>query len=433
MKKTRTFKAIAIAAVAATTFALTGCIGTGPDDSERSTLGVIPTDIKADLNLLLEGLLDSDILIDLIPEFNKVYPNIKISTEVVGYDQMRDKLVASFQSPTPTYDIMVLDNPWYLDFTNAGFLEPLTERIANTPGFDHDDYSEPLRNILEFDGEVYAIPFFNYTMGYIYREDVFDEAGVDVPATLDELVATSKALDTNDRAGIALMPQRGYKIMEEWMNYLYAAGGALYDEAGNANLDSPEAKKALESYISLYNDSAPANSLSWGFDEALRSMASGNSTSMVTYNFIVNDLNQEGGVTGDLAGKFGIAPMPGGKGVLGEWAYSIPANSSNSDAAWAFISWIASKEIDAIRVKAGGSATRTSTLERDDITSTGLDEEYWSTIKHLLSNSAPLTDKPNAEEMIQAVGTELNAAVAGLKSVDDALADANEAITRIQG
>lgn len=59
--------------------------------------------------------------------------------------------------------------------------------------------------------------------------------------------------------------------------------------------------------------------------------------------------------------------------------------------------------------------------------------EYYRTVEQLLANSAPLSQGPSGEEMIQAVGTELNEAVAGTKSVDDALAAAQAEAERIQG
>ncbi len=37
----------------------------------------------------------------MVADFNKDYPDIKVDIEQLTYDQMRDKLVSSFQSSTP--------------------------------------------------------------------------------------------------------------------------------------------------------------------------------------------------------------------------------------------------------------------------------------------------------------------------------------------
>ena len=415
----------------ATALIAAGCAtGTG-SESESTGVGEVSTDTAATVRILMEAVPDTDIVQGMIADFNSEYPDITIEIETLGFDQMRDKLIASFQSSDPTYDLIVADNPWMDDFAPAGFLEPLDERIANTPGFDHEDFFGPLREIANVDGVTYGVPFYNYALGYLFNERVLSEAGVPVPTTLDELVAASKALTTGDQTGLAMQPQRGYKIFEEWANFLFAAGGTIYNEDGSGALDSPQAQAALEAYVDLYNSAAPANSLNWAFDEAFRSVSTGQSAAMVSYNWNLPALNSAD--SGPEAGNFKLATMPGGKQVLGSWSWAIPSNSAEADAAWAFVSWITSKEIDVKRVIAGGAAVRESTLQNDSVLAEGFGEDYYAAIIAILSNSAPLSEGPGGEEMIQAVGTELSEAVAGTKSVEDALKAANDAINSIQG
>ncbi len=428
----------ALAAVGALTLSLAGCV-TGSQDRSSSTptaggsTGEIAKDHSGTVRIIMESVNDTDVIESLIPEFNKEYPNISIDIDSMVYDQMRDKIVASVQSPEPAYDLFATDNPWFTDFSQAGFLQPLDERIAATPDFDNADYFQPLLDITTVDGVQYGVPYMNYAVGYVYRKDVFADAGLEVPGTLDELVTTVKSLTKDGKYGIALQPQRGYKIMEEWVGWLFAAGGSVYDAEGNASLDTPEAHKALEAYIDVFNNAAPKNSLNWMFDDAQRSVASGDSASLISYNFALPLLNEEGGISGDRAGEFTLVPMIGGKSVLGSWSWSIPTNSGDPDAAWAFVSWLGSKDVDAQRVIAGGSPVRESTLEREDVLTEGYGADYLNAIKAMLANSDQISHGANSEEMIQAVGTELNEAVAGTKSVDQALKDANAAIIRIQG
>lgn len=161
-------------------------------------------------------------------------------------------------------------------------------------------------------------------------------------------------------------------------------------------------------------------------------MATGNAAQMVGYNWNLPALNDQSGASGQLAGDFALAPMPGGKQVLGSWSWAIPTNSDAPDAAWAFTSFITSPEIDAERVKAGGAAIRQSSIEDSQVQKSGFGKEYYETVGEILSDSEPLCTGLNCDEMIQAVGTELNAAVAGKKSVEDALSSANDAAERIQ-
>ncbi len=427
---------VVVAGLAAAAVTLAGCAGTGGssnDDTVESSLGDIPTDTSGAIRVLMEEVPDADIVEELVADFNSEYPDIKVDIEKLSYDQMRDKLVASFRAPEPAYDLIIVDNPWMQDFAGAGFLQPIDKRIANTSDYEADDFFSPLSEINEADGKTYAVPFYNYALGLIYRSDLYEKTGTEPPADLDQLLASAKKLNSGDMAGIAMQPQRGYKIFEEWGNWLFAAGGEIYDSSGAPSLNTAEAKVALESYIAAYENSAPKNSLSWGFDEANRSVAAGKSAQMISYNWSLPSLNDTDGAAGDLAGKFALAPMPGGKQVLGSWNWAIPSNSADGDAAWAFISHITSKSVDVERVKRGGAAIRQSTLSDDEVLADGgFGKEYYEAVEKILSNAEPLCTGLNCDEMIQAVGTELNAAVAGKKSVEDALNDANEAAKKIQ-
>lgn len=421
------------AIIAATSLILAGCAGSGGSGEQSSSgLGEIPTDTNATVRVLMENVPDTDIVKGLVGQFNQKYPDIKVDIETMTFDQMRDRLVSSFQASQPAYDLIVVDNPWMDDFADAGFLQPLSDRIAATPDYQPEDFFSSLTAITDVEGTTYGVPFYNYALGYIYNTGDLTSAGQSVPTDLDALVSTSQRLKSADRAGIAMQPQRGYKIFEEWANWLFAAGGSIYGEDGKPSLDTPEAARALDAYIETYETAAPANSLSWGFDEAFRSVSSGMAASMIGYNWNLPALNDPEGASAERAGQFALAPIPGGKSALGSWSWAIPANSGAADAAWAFASWVTSPEIDAQRVAAGGAVIRESSLNNPQVLADGYGADYYKTVGEILADAAPLTQGKGGEEMIQAVGTELNDAAAGNKSVADALRDAQAAAERIQ-
>lgn len=399
-------------------FLLVGC-GGGSEDQGGEASG--------EVRIIMEEVPDTDVVQGMLEDFNQQHPDIEVSIEALPYDQMRDRIVSSFLAPEPTYDLIVVDNPWMYDFASSDYLEPLDDRIEAAGGdYDYEDFAEPVRSIAEVDGQTYGVPFYNYGLGLIYREDLFEQANLEPPTTLAELQDAAEQLDQGDRAGIAMQPQRGYKIFEEWANWLFAAGGQIQDEDGNIMLDSPEAREALDSYIATYECCAPSNSLNWAFDEALRATSSGNAAMMVSYNWMLPTLNDPEGPAGDLAGEFALAEVPGGEAVLGAWYWSIPKNSANKEAAWTFVRWITSPEQAVERVSMGGAPVRNSVMENETVWEEGYGEDYYKTVQAILQDSAPLADGPRAEETIQAVGTELNAAVAGQQSVDEAVTGAAE-------
>lgn len=386
-----------------------------------------PVKVKGTVRVIMEEVPDTDIVKGLLPAFQQQYPGVDVKIEALPYDQMRDRIVSSFLASSPTYDLIIVDNPWMTDFAKGGFLQPLDDRIAATPGFDLQDFSEPLRDIADVDGKTYGIPFYNYALALVYRTDLYRAAGLTPPKTLDELKQAAAKLTTGGRAGIAMQPQKGYKIFEEWGNYLLAAGGSIQDASGKVTLDSPEARQALRTYIDIYESSAPKNSLNWGFDEAIRSVSSDKAAQLISYNWTLPTVQKSGK-------PFSIAEVPGGRAILGAWYWGVPKNSATEDAAWAFVSWIASREHEKERVIKGGAPVRNSALDDPAVWKQGLGENYYKTVKAILEDAVPLADGANAEEMINVVGAQLNAAVAGQKSVDDAIstaaADAQKVLDR---
>ena len=386
----------------------------------------------ADLHIIIEEVPEYDIVRTLTERFMAEHPDITVTFDAMPFDAMRDRILTSSLAPSAVYDVIIVDNPWMEQFAQGGYLLPLDDRIAETPDYDFEDFFEPLRDVATVDGTIYGVPYYNYALGLIVRQDIFDEQGLAVPTTLEEYVAVAQALTTDEMSGVAMQPQRGYKIMEEWTNWLYAAGGSVTDETGAVTVNSPEAARALELYIETYNTAAPADSVNWGFDEALRSVASGRSATMLSYNWMLPTLNAEGGIAGDLAGNFRLHEVPGGEAVLGAWFWSIAANTDDADAAWTYISWLTSQAVDRDRVVAGGAPTRNSVVSDPAVWEAGFGEDYYATVQAILEDAAPLATGPHAEEVIEIVGTQLSAAVSGQASVQDALDAAARGIERIR-
>lgn len=413
----RNHKQLILLLVSAVVVAACGTTGSGDSAVTSTATGTESVTLK----VIMEEVPDTDIVQQMLADF-ETESGTKVEVEALPYDQMRDRIVTSSLAPTPTYDVIIVDNPWMIDFVNGGYILALDDYIDGTAGYDYEDFAAPLRQIGEVDGSVYGVPFYNYALAMIYRSDLIDQA----PTTIEEYQALVAGFEGGDVAGLAMQPQRGYKIFEEWANWLYAFGGRLTDDAGEVVFDSEEARVALQAYIDTYNASAPSDSLNWGFDEALRSVAGGEAASMISYNWMLPTLNKTDGPAGDLAGSFEVAEVPGGVAVLGAWHWAISATAENPDAAWEFISWISGAEKERQRVISGGAPTRSSVMSDPDVWEQGFGQHYYETVAAILEDAIPLASGPNAEEVIEIVGAHLNAAVAGIESVDEAIAAAAE-------
>ena len=421
--RTQTLKVLIAAAgtpllaMASTAHAATNCEGSNFNSP-------VPTDTAGVVKVVAEDVTDTDFVKALIPAFNKVYPNISIEIEGAAYDVIRDQQIASLQRSEGTQNLMQVDTSWVAEYHEAGFLEDLTAAIGCLgPDYDYDDFAASFRLIGQVDGAVLAVPFYSYPTGFVYRKDLWETP----PTTLDELVEGAIARHSDEIAGLALQQKQGFVIMEEWNAYLLAAGGQLRQDDGSWTIDSAEARTALEAYIKVSQNAAPEASLNWGFDETIRAASSGKASALSTYGWVVPIVNAEGTATEDM---FALAPFPGGRGTGGTWSWGIPTNAVNKDAAWAFISWLTAPEQDKARTIPGGAPVRDSVMNDPEVWEKGVSKEYYETFAKVAADSVPMCLGTGCAEAIEAVGVEINAAVAGLKSIDDALADAQRAAER---
>ena len=127
------------------------------------------------LTIIIEQVPDYDIVAKLTPEFEAANPDIKIVWDAMPYDAMRDKILTSFLAPEGTYDIIIVDNPWMDEFPAAGFLTDITDYVNNTPNYNFEDFEAPIRDLTLQDGKIYAVPYLNYAVGLIVRQDLFDD------------------------------------------------------------------------------------------------------------------------------------------------------------------------------------------------------------------------------------------------------------------
>jgi ABC-type glycerol-3-phosphate transport system substrate-binding protein len=369
------------------------------------------------IKIIMEEVPDTDIVEKFLPSFERD-TGINVVIEKMPYESMREKILTQLMTPTSAYDVIIIDNPWADEFSGSGFILPLSSLIEKSSLINSPDFAPSIWKIGEYKGEVYMIPFYNYALSQIVRKDLFENETIEDYIKVCEFFTR----DTNgdgkiDFWGAAMQAKRGYKIMEEWTNYLYACEGKVIDEKGNVAINNTEGVRALEYYIENLKKSAPPGSLAFGFDEAYRMMATGKTATMITYNWMLAELNDPQ-KTGELAGKFKLAEVPGGKAVLGAWYWAIPQNAGHKDAAWKFIEWIESDKICKERARLGAAPTKLTILRDPELTKAC---PQFKVLLKILKDAEPLARGPHAEEIIEIVGLELSIAAAGQKSPKEAL------------
>jgi len=386
------------------------------------------------IKLMMESVPDTDLTQKLVPEFEEA-TGIKVVIEVFSYAVMHEKLVTILMSTEGYYDVIVVDNPWVGEFDETGWIENLDPFIEKHSEIRVDDYVDSIawmNGKYIRDGKWYMFPFYNYGLALVYRTDIFQKYGVEVPKTWEEFYEVVKKLtmDTNgdgkiDLYGCAAQAKRGYKIVEEGMNYVYGFGGDIFDENWRPIINSPEAAKALELYKKVVYEASPPGSVNWEFDEAIASFKAGEAATMITYNPMFTWVN-EPEFSPNTAGKVGIVPVPGGKAVLGGWGWAVPKNSPHKDAAYEFLAWVANPETERKRSSIGSvGVTRKSTFNDPELQKK---HPYYPQLLEAVQKAKPLPGIPQGEQIVHILGEEFSNAMVGAKPTEVAL---NDCATRL--
>ena len=136
---------------------------------------------------------------DAEKRFMADYPNVTIKREYISYGDYLAKLkpvLAGEEAPD------VFQIPWageYTELARSGKLLPLTDILSN----DFPVFFESVMNAISVDGDDWAVPLDLNTLQIAYNINMFDELGLEIPKSQDELKTLAAVLVDNGKFGIA--------------------------------------------------------------------------------------------------------------------------------------------------------------------------------------------------------------------------------------
>ena len=391
---------------------------------------------------------------ELSAEFEAENPGTKLKFITLSENQSRAKITMSTAMGGSEFDVVMISNFETPQWARDGWLLNLSDYAKNTPGYDEDDFIPSLRDSLSYEGNMYSVPFYGESSFLMYRKDLFEQAGIKVnqdpnyQPTWQEVAEWADQVKTDDRAGICLRGKPGWgEVLAPLDTVINTFGGRWFDENWNAQLNSPEVSKAVNFYVDLINNAGELGASSAGFQECANLFGQGQTAMWYDATSAVSVL-EDPEENPDLVGKIGYLPAPivekPNSGWLYTWSLGIPKGAKNPDGAWKFISWMTSKDyLKLVGEKLGwarvppGSRTSTYTeLPEYEAISKSYGPLTLQSIKNATPNKptvqpVPYTGVqfvgiPEFQDLGTRVSQQISAAIAGQKSVDDALAQAQQ-------
>ena len=372
---------------------------------------------------------------DHLPEFEAA-TGMKVNFELYTYQEAIDKQNINAAGGGSGIDVLCYrpiqeTQTWF----DNGFFAPLNDYIkAAGAEYDYEDFSEASREVTTVGDTIVGIPYLNEGEIIWYNKDIFSKYGVEVPTNFDELMkAAEKCYDpANNTYGIALRGE-GNEAVTQFSGFLYGFGGDFYDDKTmTATMTSPEALEALGYYADLMKF-APDGMSALTKTEAINYFNMGLTAMRVdAYAQTFNHTDPDNSEIVDVLGYMPFPAGPVGKPTpynIVAWAYGISSTSQNKDAAWEFIKWATSKEMEVEGMKVGGWSARKSVWSNEEVTS-AIDPELAAAVGDIVANGMPY-DRPhnaNAGEVRALVGQMIDTAYTGLRG--DALKEAIEPLNQ---
>lgn len=386
----------------------------------------------------------------LTDDFTAAHPDIELEWVTLEENVLRQRVTQDIATQGGQFDVLTIGNYEVPIWANQGWLEPLND----LPDFDADDLIPAVVEALTVDGNLYASPFYGESAMLMYRTDLAEAAGIEIPAepTWSDVWSAAEAMtDTeNEVYGICLRGKAGWGENMAFITALANSYGARwFDMDWRPQLDSPEWTAAVTDYLDNMTKYGPPGASTNGFNETLSLFQQGKCAIWIDATsagqFVTNPEDST------VADSVGFTVFPNKEGVdnrgnwLWAWSLAIPASSDAKDAAKQFISWATGKDYIELVAESGGwvtapPGTRTSLYENENyLEAAPFAEMTLNAMNAATPNTPSVQETPYGGGQFVAipefagigtqVGQEISAALAGQQSAEEALENAQALAT----
>jgi multiple sugar transport system substrate-binding protein len=290
------------------------------------------------------------VLMEIIHQFEKENPGIKINLTDLTWSEGHEKIVVAFASGTAP-DILELGSDWIPEFSSQDVLLDLTSDAEKIK----QDFLmwEPV----SYQGRIYGFPWLLDTRVLFYNKELMKKAGLDPekpPLTWDELLNHCRKINQQkpEAYGFGANSAERHRLYKKFLPFFWGNGGKiLSQDQKSSEISSPAGIEALSFYKKLVEEGTIDNQRM--LDENFKQ---GKIGFLISGGWLLNDIQKN---LPDL--KLGVCLIPKpGKGVYSSFAGGeflvISKKCKNPDSAEKFILYLIKKETSLKLCKSIGSA-----------------------------------------------------------------------------
>jgi multiple sugar transport system substrate-binding protein len=367
---------------------------------------------------------------EMVDEFNKTHPNIKVSKDFGGVnsDRMLQKVTAGLQAGSYP-DIAYI---YGSDLANLAKSDKLLDLTDQEDAIDWDAFFPAAQEAATVDDKVRAVPALIDNLAVVYNKKIFDDAGEPYPKddwTWDDFRAAAAKLNDPDK-GIAGFAWPGTGDEDTTWRYwplLWQKGGEiLADDGESVGFDTPEGEAALQQIADMASDGSIYIDNTAGSERMQQLFASGKMAMTIAGPWALPEF-----VDGKI--DYGVVPLPSFGGehttIAGPDTWALFDNGDDrSKAAIEFIAWLTAPEQQIRWLSAAGSLPTRKDLE--DLPEYTDYENSLPELDKFIENLGLARVRPTVPEypqISQAVGKAVAQILQGRSNPADALSEAADA------
>ena len=271
------------------------------------------------------------------------------------FAQFQQTLMTEGSAGSDTYDLLAWVDSW--GYALQSFILPLDSRIKEAK-INLDDYPAAYLNPAKTaKGEVLGLPMRGHAYMLFYRKDVFDQLGLKAPETYADVEAAAKVIaEKTTLKPIAPYYKTGTggQNLFTWLSLLWGNGGDIFDKDYKPIFNNEAGVQATQRYVDwvLKSKYAADTSRSWGEGDASIDFQKGNSAMWLGWSWYYANFSNPALAAPEVAKGVAVVPAPSweGKGKPATYGYiwemGIFKSSKKQDAAWEYLKWLASAEMD---------------------------------------------------------------------------------------
>ncbi len=310
---------------------------------------------------------------------------INVDVRAFPNDDVRTQILNDVQSGSGTFDVYQINEPDVAEFNINGWLKPFTdvdpEYALDPEIITYGDlpYWDAEKRTYAEGGELTNVQLMGNLQLIVYRKDLYEQLGLEVPTTWEEVISNGEAIQQSGEVPYGFVTRwqgvpAAAATTYDFMPYMTSQGASWFVDEGTdwtPNVDTPEAIRAAE----LFQEAAalgPADTKALGQAEAIAVMQAGDAGQLQVVAAAANSMQDE--ANSNVVGQVGYAPLPVGPdgapaAISGVWSLGIPADldEERSKLALQYIDWVTSEKGMRIFAENGGIPTRTDAYDVEGV------------------------------------------------------------------